>query len=101
MACNVALFLLAHLQFSPATDSIITSKTPTFLCENGSSFIDLMIISKNLVSKVETCYTDSEVELFSGAPLRGHVPLIMKLNKAKTSKPRVTEKMNYWLNTLG
>ena len=80
---------LDHSKFS-----IITSKTPTFLCENGSSFIDLMIISKNLVSKVETCYTDSEVELFSGAPLRGHVPLIMKLNKAKTSKPRVTEKID-------
>ena len=52
--------------------SIITSTTPTFLCENGFSFIDLMIVSKNLVTKVESCFTDEDVELFSGAPLRGH-----------------------------
>ena len=60
--------------------SICTSKSPTFLCANGSSHIDLSIISNNLVESVIACYTDDEVELFSGAPARGHVPLIMELN---------------------
>ena len=74
--------------------SIITSTTPTFLCENGFSFIDLMIVSKNLVTKVESCFTDEDVELFSGAPLRGHVPLIMKIRKNNRTDTIVTEKLD-------
>ena len=56
--------------------SICTSKSPTFLCANGSSHIDLSIISNSLVDSVDSCRTDDAVELFSGAPIRGHVPLI-------------------------
>ena len=63
--------------------SICTAKTPTYLCKNldiiGNSFIDLSIISNNLASSVVECKTDEEVELFSGAPNRGHVPLITNL----------------------
>ena len=69
--------------------SICTSKSPTFLCANGSSHIDLFIISNNLIDTVISCYTDDEVELFSGAPLRGHVPVIMELSAAQRN--RVTE----------
>ena len=64
--------------------SISTSKTPTFLCKNldicGKSFIDLNIISNNLVESVIECKTDEDIELYSGSPLRGHVPLITKMN---------------------
>ena len=56
--------------------SICTSKSPTFLCANGSSHIDLSIISNSLADSVVNCRTDDTVELFSGAPSRGHVPLI-------------------------
>ena len=56
--------------------SVITSSTPTFLAANGSSFIDLTIMTNELVEKVETCKTDINIELYSGAPFRGHVPLI-------------------------
>ena len=56
--------------------TIHTSKAPTFICENGSSHIDLMIVSNNISKKINPCYTDELVELFSGAPLRGHVPLL-------------------------
>lgn len=75
--------------------SMCTSKSPTFLCANGSSFIDLAIISNNLVESVVSCKTDDEVELFSGAPTRGHVPLLitMKLNRDATSAT-VTEKLD-------
>ena len=59
--------------------AIITSSTPTFLAKNGSSVIDLTIVTTNLVEKVECCKTDTEVELWSGAPFRGHVPLITTL----------------------
>lgn len=59
--------------------SICTSSSPTFLCANGSSHIDLSIISHSLLDSIESCTTDNEAELFSGAPARGHVPLITKL----------------------
>ena len=80
---------LEHNKFS-----IMTAETPTYLCENGFSFIDLMVVSKNLVTKVESCFTDDEVELFSGAPLRGHVPLIMKLQANNNTNNTVTEKLD-------
>ena len=88
--------------------SITTAKTPTFLCENGFSVIDLMIMSTNLVNKVESCITDEEAELFSGAPLRGHVPVIMKLTgSSSNTKTVVTEKIDInsinwelWSNNL-
>ena len=59
--------------------TICTAKTPTFLCVDGGSYIDLMIISNRLVESVSSCNTNTSVELFSGAPARGHVPLITKL----------------------
>ena len=64
--------------------SISTSKTPTFLCKNldvsGGSIIDLNILSNNLVESVIECKTDEEIELYSGSPYRGHLPLITKMN---------------------
>ena len=63
--------------------SICTAKRATFLCKNketiGNSYIDLNIISNSLAETVTNCDTDEEVELFSGAPLRGHVPLITEM----------------------
>ena len=80
---------LDHTKFS-----IVTSKTPTFLCENGHSFIDLMIVSRNLMNIVESCFTDDVVELFSGAPIRGHVPLIMVLKRTNNGRSTITEKLD-------
>ena len=41
------------------------------------------------------CYTDEIVELFSGAPLRGHVPLITTLSDlTHNSATVVEEKLN-------
>lgn len=57
--------------------SITTAVTPTFLSANGASFIDLAIISNKLMDRAQIPVTDNEVELFSGAPGRGHVPLIL------------------------
>lgn len=75
--------------------SICTSKTPTFLCANGSSQIDLNIISNNLAESVDTCITNDEVELFSGAPTRGHVPLLTEIliSSDNTNHP-VIEKLD-------
>jgi hypothetical protein len=75
--------------------SICTSQSPTFLCSNGSSFIDLNIVSNNLAESIHSCRTDEEVELFSGAPARGHVPLITELIiRENTQTTVVKEKLD-------
>ena len=65
--------LLAKLDLTEY--SIIAPKTPTFLTETGSSVIDLIIVSNNIAESIETPKTDKEVELYSGAPFRGHLPI--------------------------
>ena len=74
--------------------SICTSPTPTFLAANGSSVIDLMIVSNNITDNIKTCVTDEHVELYSGAPLRGHVPLIATIATGSAIPPtEVIEKI--------
>lgn len=74
--------------------TVHTAKTPTFLCENGSSHIDLVIASNNVTDIIQPCYTDEVSELYSGAPIRGHVPLITKLSEINRSETKVEEKLN-------
>ena len=66
--------------------TLLTANTPSFLCTNGSSFIDLVIISNTIVSLIDKIETDTNIELFSGAPLRGHVPVIVNL-KTNSNEP--------------
>ena len=59
--------------------TIHTANTPTFRTENGSSVIDLIITSTRLSDRIKQCHTNEEVELYSGAPIRGHLPLLSKI----------------------
>ena len=76
--------------------SIISSSEPTFLSSNGKSFIDFIITSVALEERVGDIQTDNEVELYSGAPLRGHVPILSKLATTSSvkSKPQVKLKLD-------
>ena len=74
---------LDHTKFK-----IIHSETPSFLCVEGSSNIDFMIASQNIAKKVKSCKTDELVHLYSGAPKRGHVPVITEIDC--NSKPKDT-----------
>ena len=76
--------------------SVCVSKSPTFLAvDNANSFIDLFIISNTLADKVVSCKTDEDVELNSGAPRRGHVPVILELTKNNdSSKTQIKEKLD-------
>lgn len=73
--------------------SIMTADTPSFLCTNGSSCIDLVIVSNNIVNKINNITTDSEVELFSGAPMRGHLPVIISIANNRSQPTPPTERM--------
>ena len=75
--------------------AISCSPTPTFLSSNGSSYIDLTIMTNNLVEKVVFCETDPIVELHAGAPFRGHVPLLTNFSSdGCVTDEKVIEKIN-------
>ena len=82
--------LLSQLDFCKYT--IHSTKSPTFIAENGTSLIDFFIISNNLELENITCNTDDEVYLGTGAPFRGHLPVIAKISfknsPSKTGKKR-------------
>ena len=78
---NSAGSVLSEFTRAKGLNVIYKHKGPTFLCENGSSHIDLFIGSEGLESSVRNQYTDDTVELFTGAPRRGHVPVITKFGK--------------------
>ena len=60
--------------------NILNNEQPTFLCVGGSSKIDLVIATNNLKKKWRGTTVDDEIELFTGAPNRGHVPVITSFN---------------------
>ena len=80
---------LDHTEFK-----ICTAKSPTFLCVDGSSHIDLMLVSVNMVDKISAFHTDNIVELGAGAPDRGHVPLITSLNECNPKIQVPKEKLD-------
>ena len=55
--------------------TVADPNTPTFSCKNGSSIIDLCITSPNLLPSLSNIMTDNTIELFAGAPNRGHFPV--------------------------
>ena len=79
-------------QLDPSLYSICISKTPTFLCVNGgSSYIDFSIVSNEIADSIINCKTDEGVYLCSGAPKRGHVPVITEIQTNSTSNTLETK----------
>ena len=74
--------------------TILSANTPSFLCGNGSSFIDLAIVSNSIVSIVNKIETDPNIELFSGAPLRGHVPVTISLQTSSSESVSKIKKLS-------
>ena len=75
--------------------SIVNPETPTYICKDGNSFIDLGIISNNLNDKIISCITDEDVYLCSGAPDRGHVPMILEISSNQvTVKDNLVQKLD-------
>lgn len=48
----------------------------TFVCDNGGSVIDLLLVQGNVSSNIATQWMDKSTELFTGAPRRGHYPVL-------------------------
>ena len=64
----------------------------TFVCNEGGSRIDLMIVSNKLRDVIKHQHIDAEIELFTGAPHRGHIPVWSMLN---LSQPVHTPRQYY------
>ena len=75
--------------------SVISSSEPTFVSSNGNSYIDFALVSNSLLKRKIQSKTDPFVNLFSGAPFRGHVPVILDYElKPKIVKSVVKEKID-------
>ena len=53
-----------------------------------------MIISNRIPDCVSNCLTNTEVELYSGAPIQGHVPLITELVIQGAQNNQIKEKLD-------
>ena len=70
-----------------AEDNTLNNGEKTFLSSNGSSVVDLCIVSGRIATQVGfELKTDPNVELFTGAPQHGHIPLIVKCNLGRTTE---------------
>ena len=74
---------------------MISSGGPTFLSTNGQSCIDFAIASNNLLKKKIGCTTDAYANLFSGAPYRGHLPVILDLYSYQQHHVTIKNKLTY------
>ena len=78
----------------------------SFLCDTGGSRIDLAVVSNNLLQLVNDQFSDSDIELFTGAPNRGHLPIwstfdISPISKSPRKIPNwVSTDWEYFANTL-
>ena len=81
--------------------SILNNGKPIFISTNGSSVIELCLNYGRIISHYEhNLATGEYVELFTGAPNRGHLPVLVdfavSIEKLKTKKLRM-EKANWRL----
>ena len=73
---------------------ILNGPEPTFLAKNGSSVIDLIICWGSICDIPHRSSVDYDVELFSGAPNRGHIPVTVEFDSV--SEP-ITMKSKPWI----
>ena len=68
---------------------ILNNGQPTYLCRNGHSVIDLIILYGKVADASWNLFTDADVELFTGAPNRGHIPVFAEWTYINKSKPAI------------
>ena len=74
--------------------AILIGPEPTFLAKNGSSVIDLIICCGSVCDIPHRSSVDKDVELFSGAPNRGHIPVTVEFESVSEA---ITTKSKPWI----
>ena len=90
--------IATELKFQDYT--IISSAEPTFLSDNGNSLIDFMITSTATEHLFTDMKTDVNAELFSGAPIRGHVPILSSIKTTCVENSPAPPKMKIDLSSI-
>ena len=86
------------------TYSLLNTGEPTFISINGSSIFDLCLIYGPFVCQYEhNATTDEYVELFTGAPNRGHLPVLVEFAvfTEKTQNKEVVDGLGLIRNKAG
>ena len=71
--------------------NILNDGEYTFHAAIGTSIIDLFIVTDSTTSWNFSLYTDTEVELLTGYPNRGHVPVFVAFDITIKSSNRKTK----------
>ena len=69
----------------------------TFSCTNGGSVIDLVLASGPIINQFGHQWIEKEVELFTGAPARGHYPVLQQVLEPTTNS-NIKTKCSDWKN---
>ena len=78
-----------------AEDNILNNGEATFLSSNSSSVTNSCLLSGRVATQVGfELTTDPNIELFTGAPQPGHIPLIVKCNRSRTTEEEISKE---WL----
>ena len=80
--CSKSSEMLAQLVEKPEVN-ILNDGEHTAHAANGDSIIDLIIVMDSITSWKFSLYTDTEIELFTGYPNRGYVPVHVNFDKQK------------------
>jgi len=87
MTNNRGRVLLNFVQNSEFT--LYTPADKTFVCSNnGGSVIDLLLAQGKVVEKIQENWIDRDVELFTGAPSRGHYPILYSMHVTDQTKSK-------------
>ena len=98
------------------TLSVCSPFEQTFVCNTGGSVIDLLLVQGHICSKINSQWIEKRTELFTGAPRRGHYPVLHSVQSTGTTdnvketkvnwkeadwdswKDQVEEKLDSWLS---
>jgi len=69
----------------------------TFSCDTGGSVIDLLLVQGDISRKVDTQWIDKNINLFTGAPRRGHHPVLHTI-RSRGATENTREMKTDWKN---
>ena len=78
--------LVNALHDSSRVLNVINVGQHTFVSTNGGSVIDHFIMSERITETTNFIMVDCEIELFTGAPTRGHLPVWLNMNGEDTKE---------------
>ena len=89
--------------------SVASPNAKTFVCSNGGSIIDFALLNSSTANIHISSNADEDIELFTGAPFRGHIPVIHQFRTRSSYNSNNPEEIyldiknnnwDYWENAL-